>query len=203
MKEHEIRALYDTTSITVYQAYSPAIALPAIEHNRFVPPFSLNRMTWIKPSFLWLMERSSWAQKAGQEMILAIRITQQGWEEALSQAVLTSYHEGGYRDYADWETQMKEASVRVQWDPERTLNGGKLEGRSIQVGLSRHVIEQYVNTWTLGITDVTPLVKKIYKLRQEGQTSKAKDFLPREKVYTLPAEIARRIALLDAPGRMG
>jgi hypothetical protein len=69
--------------------------------------------------------------------------------------------------------------------------------------LSRHVIEEYVNTWTVGITDITPLVKKIHKLRQEGQTSKAKDFLPREKVYTLPAEIARRIALSDGTGRMG
>jgi hypothetical protein len=47
----------------------------------------------------------------------------------------------------------------------------------------------------MGITDITPLVKKIYKLRQEGQTSKARDFLPHEKVYTLPAEIARRIAI--------
>ncbi|MGW1086997.1 DUF4291 family protein [Streptomyces sp. NPDC002596] len=24
-------------------------------------------MTWIKPSFLWLMHRSNWAQKSGQE----------------------------------------------------------------------------------------------------------------------------------------
>ena len=55
----------------------------------------------------------------------------------------------------------------------------------------------------LGIADVTPLVKKIYKLRQEGQTSKAKDFLPHEKAYTLPAEIARRIAILDGSGRVG
>ncbi len=42
---HEIRADYDAASIVVYQAYSPYIALPAIQHNRFVPPFSLNRMT--------------------------------------------------------------------------------------------------------------------------------------------------------------
>ncbi len=42
--------------------------------SRFVPPFSLSRMTWIKPSFLWLMERSNWGKKSGQEMILAICI---------------------------------------------------------------------------------------------------------------------------------
>ena len=75
MKEYEIRADYDSQSIIVYQAYEKAIALPAVQNNRFVPPFSLNRMTWIKPSFLWIMERSNWGLKSGQEMIFAIRIT--------------------------------------------------------------------------------------------------------------------------------
>jgi hypothetical protein len=50
MHEREIRADYDDATITVYQAYSAAIALPAVRHNRFVPPFSRDRMTWIKPS---------------------------------------------------------------------------------------------------------------------------------------------------------
>src|SRR5215471_18135245 len=98
MELNEIRANYDERSIVVYQAYRPEIALPALEQQRFVPPFSLNRMTWIKPSFLWMMERSNWGKKAGQEMILAIRITRQGWEEALSQAALTSPNARVYRD---------------------------------------------------------------------------------------------------------
>ncbi|MGF6882260.1 hypothetical protein ABIA39_002859 [Nocardia sp. GAS34] len=46
--------------------------------QRFVSPFSLNRMTWIKPSFRWLMQRSGWARKPGQEHILAVRITRAG-----------------------------------------------------------------------------------------------------------------------------
>ena len=48
-KLNEIRADFDATSIIVYQAYSSPIARPAIAAKRFVPPFSLNRMTWIKP----------------------------------------------------------------------------------------------------------------------------------------------------------
>jgi len=59
MNEYEIRADYDSKSVIVYQAYSKAIGLAAVQNNHFVPPFSLNRMTWIKPSFLWLMERSN------------------------------------------------------------------------------------------------------------------------------------------------
>jgi len=73
-KEHEIRADFDRDTIAIYQAYSSAIADAALEAQRFVPPFSFHRMAWIKPSFLWLMHRSHWAQKSGQERTLAVRI---------------------------------------------------------------------------------------------------------------------------------
>ncbi|WP_433324325.1 DUF4291 domain-containing protein [Spirillospora sp. CA-294931] len=137
MNTHEIRALYDRDSITVYQAYRPEIAEPAIEHGRFVAPFSRDRMTWIKPSFLWLMARSNWARKPGQEMILAIRITRTGWEDALRNAVPTHPDRRVFHSSDDWRERLQNAPVRVQWDPERTLRGHKLEARSIQVGLSR------------------------------------------------------------------
>ncbi|MEO6888655.1 MAG: DUF4291 domain-containing protein [Ktedonobacteraceae bacterium] len=195
MNEYEIRAEYDARSIIVYQAYQKAIALPAVQNNRFVPPFSLNRMTWIKPSFLWLMERSNWGLKAGQEMILAIRITRQGWEEALSHAVLTSHDPRVYRHYAEWEAQLKKALVHVQWDPERTLRGKRLPVKSIQVGLSRHIIEKYVNEWTIEIRDVTPLVRKMYGLLQEGQEARAKGFLPKERVYPLNQTLVERLGI--------
>jgi hypothetical protein len=195
MKVHEIRADYDDRSIIVYQAYPKSIALPALQNNRFVPPFSLNRMTWIKPSFLWLMERSNWGLKSGQEMILAIRITRQGWEEALSQAVLTSYDPCVYRHYDEWAAQFEKALVHVQWDPERTLRGKSLPVNSIQVGLSRHIIETYVNEWTIEIQDATPSVRKIYGLLQRGQEAKAKGFLPKERVYPLNQDLAQQIGI--------
>jgi len=71
---HQIRALYDRDTITVYQAYNQQIAQLAVQQQKFVSPFSFHRMTWIKPSFLWLMERSHWATKSNQNHILAIRI---------------------------------------------------------------------------------------------------------------------------------
>jgi hypothetical protein len=88
---HENRASYERTTIVVYQAYNDAIAEAAIQAGRFVAPLSVQRMTWIKPSFLWLMERSGWGTKSNQERILAVRITRAGWERALSLAVLTSF----------------------------------------------------------------------------------------------------------------
>ena len=195
MEERAIRALYDNDTITVYQADREEIARPALAHGRFVPPFSLNRMTWIKPSFLWMMERSNWGQKPGQECVLAIRITQVGWEEALARAVLTSFYPGVYHDYDDWQRQLEEAAVRVQWDPERTITGMSLAHKSIQVGLSRHVISTYVDEWTVEIRDVTPLVRTLHALIQSGHADRAKELLPREGVYPLPVALARRLGM--------
>jgi len=195
MKEREIRADFDRETIVIYQAYSPAIAAPALAAQRFVAPFSFNRMTWIKPSFLWLMHRSNWGLKGGQEKILAVRITRGGWEEALSRAVPTSYEPGIFRSATDWAEQFRLAEVHRQWDTERTLRGAGLPGFSIQVGLSRHVIRLYTEDWTVGIEDYTPRVRKIYDLLQSGQADKGKRFLPPEKVYPVSPELGRRLLI--------
>ena len=60
----QIRAVYTTETITVYQAYSTEIAEPALAAGRFVPLFKWDGMTWIEPSFLWMMYRSGWAEQA-------------------------------------------------------------------------------------------------------------------------------------------
>jgi len=66
--QRKIRALFDASTIRVYQAYSDHIADSALARGTFVsPPFKIDRMTWIKPSFLWMMYRAGWGFKdAGQ-----------------------------------------------------------------------------------------------------------------------------------------
>jgi hypothetical protein len=119
----EIRADFDRETFVVYQAYAPAIARPALEAQRFVPPFSLHRMTWIKPSFLWLMHRSNWGRKRGQECVLAVRIKRSAWDKALALAVPTSFEPSLFRSAKDWQDEFANAQVHVQWDPERSLRG--------------------------------------------------------------------------------
>src|SRR5690349_16564986 len=111
MRTREIRAEYDRDSITVYQAYRPEIGAPAVEHGTFVPPFSRGRMTWIKPSFLWLMARSDWARRPGQEMVLAVRISRSGWEEALRQAVPTDPDRRVFSGSDEWRARFAGAVV--------------------------------------------------------------------------------------------
>lgn len=193
--EHEIRATFDRDTLVIYQAYSSAIADAALEAQRFIPPFSFHRMTWIKPSFLWLMHRSNWGQKNGQERVLAVRIKRTGWEKALSLAVLTSFETSAFRTAKEWQEQFEKAQVHLQRDPERSLRGEGLPYYSIQVGLSRHIIKEYVEEWITGIEDLTPQVRKIYDLLKRGQADKAKRQLPPERVYPVSAEMARRLLI--------
>ena len=182
----EIRADYDDRTIVVYQAFREEIARPAVERQRFVPPFSLNRMTWIKPSFLWMMERSGWGTKPGQEHVLAVRITRTGWEEALRQAALS-------------EEPGSPAPVRVQWDPERDMRGNKLPHRSIQVGLGRNIVPRYVEEWTVEIRDLSELVSRLRELRKARDFDGAERLLPPERVYPAPPAISARLRMDDPP----
>ncbi|MFF6888022.1 DUF4291 domain-containing protein [Streptomyces sp. NPDC012421] len=180
---YEIRASYDERAVVVYQAYAPALADAALRAGRFVPPFSFGRMTWIKPSFLWLMHRSNWARKPGQERVLAVRMTREGWEEALARAVPTA----GAPDA------LARAAVHVQWDPERSLRGTPLNHYSIQVGIGRELVRTFADDWVTGLTDLTPTVRKAAELLQAGRPAQARRLLPPERVYPLAPELERRL----------
>jgi hypothetical protein len=177
VEQREIRADHDDRSIVVYQAYSPEIAGPAVAAQRFVPPFKMDRMTWIKPSFLWMMYRCGYALKEGQERVLAVRITRSGFDWAVSNAVESSVR--------------GKPSVRVQWDPERGLNHEALEHRSIQIGLTREASAMYVNEWITSITDVTALAREIHGKVRALDLDGARALLPVERPYgTSTAQIA-------------
>jgi hypothetical protein len=191
----QIRADFDRETIVVYQAYNDAIADAAVAAQRFVPPFSFGRMTWIKPSFLWLMERSGWGTKSNQERTLAVRITHTGWDQALQAGVLTSFDPAAHRSIDEWRSNFSRATVHVQWDPERSIHGKKLDFRSIQVGLSRAIVSSYSGEWIAAINDLTPLVAKIRQLRKAGRFPEAKRLLPEERVYPVEATTARQLGM--------
>lgn len=191
----EIRADFNRDSIVVYQAYRNQIAQPAINAGRFEAPFSWGRMTWIKPSFLWLMARSNWGRKSGQEHILAIRIRRSGWEYALSLGVLTSFEAKVHGSEPAWRDEFEHAKIHVQWDPERSLNCKKLQHRSIQVGLSRHIIREFTDDWILDNSEHTALTKKVRSLYLAGHQRRAKELLPTERVYPVDNEVRTRLGM--------
>ncbi|MEU8378891.1 DUF4291 domain-containing protein [Streptosporangium sp. NPDC048865] len=187
--KHGIRAVHSASTITVYQAYAPEIGLPAARHGRFPATWRRDRMTWVKPSFLWMMYRCGWGTKEGQETVLAIEITREGFEQALCHACLSHYEHGLHPDRATWKRRLRHAPARVQWDPERDLHLRPLPYRSLQLGLSGESAHRYADEWTVAITDVTPLVHEIHALLRDGEPDTAARLLPEERPYPAGEEL--------------
>ncbi|WP_338804666.1 DUF4291 domain-containing protein [Xenorhabdus griffiniae] len=184
-KNNPIKAFYTPQSVRVYQAYSTVIANSAVKNNTFVsPPFSMTRMTWIKPSFLWMMYRSGWGMKdRGQERILAIDITHEGFREILQQGVISHYDPDLFHSQEEWKKEVQQSDVVIQWDPERDIHLNKLEQRTIQIGLRNQAVEHYVNQWIINIEDITSKAHRIHELVKMNKLDMAYDLLPEERIY--------------------
>ncbi|MCX5376820.1 DUF4291 domain-containing protein [Streptomyces sp. NBC_00091] len=179
----QIRAAHTDTTVTVYQAYAPHLGEPAARDGRFPPAWKRERMTWIKPSFLWMMYRCGWATKADQETVLAVEITRAGFDRALAGACLSHYVPTVHADRAAWQESVRTTSARVQWDPERDLHLNPLPHRALQLGLSGPSSRAYADEWTVSIRDVTPLAREIHGLLRAGETDAARALLPVETPY--------------------
>jgi hypothetical protein len=192
-RKRTVRALYGESSITVYQAYPKEIAERAVRAGTFVAPFKEHRMTWIKPSFLWMMYRSGWAAKPNQENVLSIEITCEGFEWALAHSSLSHFDSDVHPDPAAWRKSFSESPVRVQWDPDRSASLDPLPERAIQVGLSGEAVKRYVRDWIIDITDVTEFAHSVHSEIRQGRIEGAIQKLPAERYYPLPEHIRKRV----------
>jgi len=183
ISNNQIRAYYTDETIRIYQAYSDMIADSALENGTFVsPPFKTDRMTWIKPSFLWMMYRSGWAQKdANQKRILAIDIKIEGLKWALMNSCLS--HKPKHLDNEEWKINKIKYPVRIQWDPERDILLQSLPYRTIQIGLSDKAVLKYINEWIVTINDITNDALMIKNLIDKDDIENAKKMIPVEKIF--------------------
>jgi len=191
----QIRASYDEDTITVYQAYSSTIAIPAVKQQKLnaSPDFRLSRMTWVKPSWSWMMYRSGYAKKQDQEVVLGIDISREGFEWALDQAVLSTFHPEIHGSPDHWKKVLHDSPVRIQWDPERDWKIQIIDDvRAIQIGLSGEAVRRYVDDWIIHIEDVTPLAHEMANYTRYGAyPTFSPDRL--ERVYPLRDELRTRL----------
>ncbi len=155
-----VLAQYDDDSVVVYQAYRPSIGRFAAEHGYFGGEFSLNRMSWIKPNFLWMMYRCGWATKEGQEIVLAVWIAREAFDRILSLAVPSTYWDHRYVDRAAWQADVERSEVRLQWDPDHDPHGNPVTRRALQLGLRGGVLARYASEWIRRIEDITKVVRE-------------------------------------------
>ncbi len=178
----EIFARYDRQCIRVYQAHRNTIAKEAVALQTFGESFNMNRMTWIKPSFLWLMYRSNWGTKKNQEYILAVDVYQSKFDELLQKAVLTSPDSASYIG-TQWEKAFEKTEVYCQWDPDRNVNGNAVNRAAIQIGLKGDTLRDFLKVGICRIEDLTPLVRKWNEQRKKGKLNIKE--LPVEKIYSV------------------
>ena len=137
------RGEWDEEGVFVYQAFNEHIANWALQHQEFGGPhFNPVRMTWVKPSFAWVLYRSGYSFKHNQTRILKVKLSHAALAELLGQCQCRTGGGG--------------SKGRVQWDPERDLMSGDgkaptemLRYRAIQIGLKGSLSELYVPcaTW--------------------------------------------------------
>jgi uncharacterized protein DUF4291 len=188
-----ILAQFDEESVVVYQAYRPEIGHFAAQHGYFGGAFSLGRMSWIKPNFLWMMYRCGWGTKEGQEVTLAVWLRRAAFDAILRQAVHSTFVPEVYPSAAEWQRAVAGSSVRLQWDPDHDPTGDKVERRAIQLGLRGDVLARYAREWVLHIEDISEFVaKQRHRARPEGYD---RLILPREEVYPVEDAASRRLGV--------
>jgi hypothetical protein len=195
-KGRHVMAQFDDESIVVYQAYRPEIGQFAAKHGYFGGEFSLSRMSWVKPNFLWMMYRSDWGTSEGQEVVLAVRMRRAPFDQILEAAVPSSFSPARYNDNAAWRTALAHSDVRLQWDPDHGPSGAPLERRAVQLGLRGDVLRSYSKEWILGIEDISDFCREQHARWKEGGDGAL--VTPREAPYPVTPAAAIALDLADA-----
>lgn len=193
-----ILAQYDERSVIVYQAYRPAIGHFAAENGYLGGPFSLERMSWLKPNFLWMMYRSGWASRPDQDVVLAVRLRREAFDQILAQAVHSSHVPEIYGERAAWQAAVKRSTVRLQWDPDHAPGGAKEARRAIQLGLRGETLRSYSRDWLIDIVDVSEFVREQHENVRAGKLDEL--MTPAEEVYPVnDRDVAVRLGLSPWP----
>ena len=189
-----ILAHHDAETIVVYQAYRPSVGAHALTHGAFGGDFSYARMSWIKPNFLWMMYRSGWGTKEGQEVVLGLRLRRPFFDGLFAEAVSSTFGASGLSSHDDWAAAVARSEVRLQWDPDHNPHGAPLPRRALQLGLRGSVLEAFGKRELLEVIDMTGFVAAQREVVQRAGVVELRT--PVERTY-IPSDpsIARRVGL--------
>lgn len=190
----------ENDNVIVYQAFNKHIAEYAVHHQRFGGPhYSFNRMSWIKPGFLWMMHRAGWAAKENQQQILAISLPVVHLKTILSEATISSYDKELFATQEEWKIELDKTEVRLQWDPDHDPFGIKQNRKAIQIGMKGDLLKKFCTEWIKGIEDITDFVRKEHEKLMTGSIDELS--IPYEEVLKLnDTIIERRIGVTNENG---
>lgn len=165
---------FSNDAFVVYQAFKPGIASYAVKNQRFGgPDYAFDRVTHLKPSFLWMMYYSGWAKKKDQECVLAIHMSRPGFEQMIGDARLSTIDN-------------EQIPVRLQWMPYHDLLGNKTDRYAAKIALQGPALLQFNEQWILAIEDITGYVHQQQDLVFRRHLHEV--LLPRERAFA-PADL--------------
>ena len=182
----------------MYQAFCDEIAEFALTHQRFGGlKFCTTRMTWIKPSFGWVLYRSGHGLKPGQQRVLKIKLP----HDKLA-VILVECHfvDTDKATKGKAEAAQGGSNGKIQWDPERDMmfaDGRKpremIRRRAIQIGLKGRLSEFYVQH-TICIQDVADLSHRVCEAHR-AKAAKDRDAKMMALASELTASTCERLLL--------
>ncbi|MCA9514765.1 MAG: DUF4291 domain-containing protein [Myxococcales bacterium] len=188
-----ILASFDAETVVVYQAYREEIAAWALAHGRFGGPWSRDRMSWVKPGFLWMMYRSGWGTKHDQERVLGVRLERAFFDDVLARAVPTGFDPAVYPDRESWQAAGSATDVRVQWDPDHAPDGSPVARRAIQLGLRGATLGRYADQAIVAIHPMDAVVARGRDAAPDALVT------PLERPYPVADAAVRRRLRVDVP----
>mmetsp|Transcript_61259 Transcript_61259/g.171303 ORF Transcript_61259/g.171303 Transcript_61259/m.171303 type:complete len:274 (+) Transcript_61259:65-886(+) len=173
---------WDAEGVYVYQAFCDEIADWALEHQQFGGPhFNTTRMTWIKPSFAWVLYRSGYGHKHGQKRILKVKVPHHEFGEILGQCQCVDTNRATRTKRCENDGG---SNGRVQWDPGRDIlsSDGRQprlmrRHRAIQIGMAGRLSELYVRS-VISIQDVTELGHRVGQAHRSKKADAMAHILP-------------------------
>eukprot|EP00977_Amphora_coffeiformis_P027404 scaffold34609_cov146-Amphora_coffeaeformis.AAC.11 len=214
-----IRATHTKTTVRVYQAYNDRIADAALEAQSFEVArqrglWSCKRMTWIKPSKVWMAYRCGWTtfKDSNQSRVLALDLDRTKFEKLLAIGTLAKHHPNSDTNN---NKKCRDSSVVVQWDPERVMDPTKgpdqvftkstPDVRSIQIGLRPPANECLLDAQVVkGITDVTQDFRHAVQALVVGRVEDAAALLwpdenQQETLLDIPSRIQEHLNMTASP----
>ncbi|MEN7551725.1 DUF4291 family protein [Rapidithrix thailandica] len=186
-----IYADYDEEGVYVYQAFKPQTVQTAVALGTFGKGFGLDRISWIKPSFGWVLRRTKYGTKNRMQGIAKIKLSHQAFHEIISQSIESHWNQNVFASEDVWRNRLNSSDVIHQWDPERDLIGRRLERQAIQIGIRGEVIKKYVSDYIIGVEDVSSLAHEISRIKKGGATNFPG--VPEEKEYPISEELFFRL----------
>ncbi|KAI3428467.1 hypothetical protein D9Q98_007292 [Chlorella vulgaris] len=172
-------------TVVVYQAYSPAIAARAAQQGHFlgIPGFSEGRIAWLKTNFCWMMYRSGWGSKEGQQSVLAIHVRRTFFQRLLAASIST-------RAGTVEKGACSRSEVVLQWDPDHPPDGSKHPGRkAVQLGLRGGLRDEFIGGSQIArVEDITPFVLEMGSRAAAGPSQWHTLLVPAERVLRLDSQ---------------